>query len=51
VELQALPTSGKSLLLQPVIQTPTLAERLAMRETPADSPVMFQRWSRLLFLH
>ncbi len=22
-----------------------------MRETPADSPVMFQRWSRLLFLH
>ena len=28
-----------------------LADRLAMRERPAGSPIMFQSWSKLLFLH
>ena len=31
--------------------TPTLEARLAMRERPPTPTVMFQRWSRLLFLH
>ncbi len=30
---------------------PTLASRLALRERPDRSPVMFQRWRELLFLH
>lgn len=51
MELQALPTSEKRLLVEVPMKIPTLADRLAMRENPADSPVMFQRWSRLLFLH
>lgn len=31
--------------------TPSLADRLAMREKPPGPPVMFQEWSHLLFLH
>lgn len=30
---------------------PTLDQRLKCRDVPASSPVMFQRWSDLLFLH
>ncbi len=30
---------------------PTFAQRNALRVRPAASPVMFQRWSHLLFLH
>jgi hypothetical protein len=30
---------------------PTDAARLALRTRPANAPVMFQRWSHLLFLH
>ena len=33
------------------MNTPTLAQRNALRIRPAASPVMFQRWSHLLFLH
>ncbi|MGC6464430.1 MAG: YqjF family protein [Akkermansiaceae bacterium] len=31
--------------------TPTLQDRLQVRERPDQSPVMFQRWSNLLFAH
>jgi len=31
--------------------TPTLSDRLAVREKPNSSHVMLQRWSELLFLH
>jgi uncharacterized protein YqjF (DUF2071 family) len=31
--------------------TPALETRLALRERPARTPVMFQRWEDLLFLH
>ncbi len=30
---------------------PTLDDRLAVRDKPSRSPVMFQRWDELLFLH
>ena len=30
---------------------PTMSDRLRVREKPSCSPVMFQRWSELLFLH
>ncbi|MEN8796076.1 MAG: DUF2071 domain-containing protein [Akkermansiaceae bacterium] len=30
---------------------PTIEQRLACRNRPEQSPVMFQRWSELLFLH
>lgn len=33
------------------MREPQLKDRLAMRERPSTSPVMFQRWSQLLFLH
>ncbi|MBT7215617.1 MAG: DUF2071 domain-containing protein [Verrucomicrobia bacterium] len=33
------------------MRIPTLEDRLAVREKPASSPVMFQTWSNLLFLH
>lgn len=33
------------------MRIPTLEDRLAVREKPASSPVMFQTWSKLLFLH
>ena len=31
--------------------TPTMSDRLSVREKPSSSHVMFQRWSELLFLH
>lgn len=33
------------------MKIPTLEDRLAVREKPTRSPVMFQTWSDLLFLH
>lgn len=33
------------------MRLPTLDDRLATRSRPASSPVMFQTWSNLLFLH
>lgn len=33
------------------MKSPTLADRLAVRKKPPESPVMFQTWSNLLFLH
>lgn len=33
------------------MKSPTLEDRLAVREEPTRSPVMFQTWSDLLFLH
>ena len=33
------------------MRTPALENRLAVREKPTGSPVMFQTWSNLLFLH
>jgi uncharacterized protein YqjF (DUF2071 family) len=33
------------------MKLPTLEDRLAVREEPTSSPVMFQTWSNLLFLH
>ena len=33
------------------MRTPTLEDRLAIREKPTGSPVMFQTWNNLLFLH
>ncbi len=33
------------------MRTPTTDDLLALRERPPGAPVMYQRWSRLLFLH
>lgn len=33
------------------MKVPTQKDRLAARERPAGSPVMFQTWEDLLFLH
>ena len=38
-------------ILSQSIREPTLEQRLAARHRPARSPVMFQRWQELLFLH
>lgn len=49
--MQALPTIENELQVDHRMCEPKLEDRLAMREKPPTSPVMFQRWSRLLFLH
>src|SRR5262250_330528 len=32
-------------------QSPQLTDRLRVRERPSGSPVMFQSWHKLLFMH
>ena len=44
-------TEGRTIIPTRPMTSPTEAQRLAVREWPADSPVMYQRWLDLLFLH
>ncbi len=32
-------------------QSPDIANRLSIRKRPADSPIMYQSWGKLLFMH
>jgi uncharacterized protein YqjF (DUF2071 family) len=49
--MQALLTAEMRVSMKLPMRIPTLEDRLAVREKPASSPVMFQTWSNLLFLH
>jgi len=37
--------------VSPILNPPTLADRLALRERPSGSPLMHQQWGDLLFMH
>ena len=46
-----MPDFPLAAVLPPDPAAPTLAQRLALRERPAGSPIMRQTWHDLLFLH
>lgn len=42
---------GNAAISEAFMKSPTLEDRLAPRKKPSGSPVMFQTWGNLLFLH